>query len=178
MSAPSGTGKTTIARRLVQEIPGLALSVSLTTRKPRPGEKNGQDYFFVSRRHFQKLIQEKALVEWACVFGNYYGTLRSFVEENLRAGRPVLLNIDTRGGLQIKKRFPGARLIGLLPPSLREQERRLRQRGDLAEEEIRKRLEEARRERKTLLQFYQVRFVNRDLQSTVEKIKKFILRHA
>ncbi len=177
LSAPSGTGKTTIARYLVKEIPDLALSISLTTRVPRAGEVDGQDYHFVSRKQFQKLIKKKAFAEWANVFGNYYGTLRCFIQDNIEKGRPVLLNIDIQGGLQIKKLYRAAKLIGLLPPSRKEQEKRLRQRADLSEEEIRRRLEETRKERQTLLEHYDVRFINRNLKTTCARIKKFILSH-
>ncbi|MCM8768297.1 MAG: guanylate kinase, partial [Candidatus Omnitrophica bacterium] len=107
----------------------------------------------------------------------YYGTLRSFIEENIHKGKLVLLNIDTQGGLAIKKIFPHAKLIGLLPPSRKEQERRLRQRGGLTKAEVQTRLAETKKERECLFRFYDIRFINRDLESTIKKIKNFILRH-
>jgi len=177
ISAPSGTGKTTISQRLLRDIPDLVVSISTTTRRPRPGEKDGVDYHFVTPERFQAMVERNEFAEWARVYAHCYGTPKSFLKEQLRHGRNVILTIDTQGGLKIKKVFPDAVLIGLLPPSMEEQEARMRRRaGGTPETEIKERLDWARRERKTLFACYDYRFVNKRLESTVAKIKKLISR--
>jgi len=176
ISAPSGTGKTTISRLLRQRLPGLAVSVSTTSRFPRPGEREGEDYRFVSRRTFRKMLDAGRFAEWAEVYGNYYGTERKFLEEMLNRGTDVLLTIDTQGGLQIKRLFPDALLIGVLPPSLKEQERRIRSRGGISEEEVCRRLEESRRERKVLMEEYDIRMINRKLPATIARLVVLLSR--
>jgi len=114
---------------LRKELPDLVYSISLTTRHPRPNEKNGVDYIFVSRDEFQKHIAAGDFLEWAEVYGNYYGTLRSTVEENLKAGKDVLLELDIQGGQQVKKIYPDAVLIFIMPPSLDELSKRIIGRG-------------------------------------------------
>ncbi len=146
VSAPSGTGKTTLCHMLLKEFPDMQFSVSYTTRKPRPGEVNGRDYFFVDRKTFERMIEEGDFLEWAEVYGNLYGTSKSQVLKALSAGKDVLLDIDTQGALQVKKNFPEAVLIFILPPSFEELERRLRSRGTDDEETIKRRLEFAREE--------------------------------
>jgi len=146
ISAPSGTGKTTLAHMLLKEFPNMEFSVSYTTRKPRPGEVNGKDYFFVDRKTFEKMVEEGDFLEWAEVYGNLYGTSKTQVLKALHEGKDVLLDIDTQGALQVKKNFPEAVLIFILPPSLKELERRLRSRGTDDEETIEKRLKIARKE--------------------------------
>lgn len=129
VSGPSGSGKGTLCQMLRKELPDLVYSISLTTRHPRPNEKNGVDYIFVSREEFQKHIDAGDFLEWAEVYGNYYGTLRSTVEENLRAGKDVLLELDIQGGQQVKRIFPDAVLIFIMPPSLDELSKRIIGRG-------------------------------------------------
>ena len=145
ISGPSGVGKTTLVRGLLLDDPLLVRSVSATTRAPRPDEKAGRDYFFVSRDDFETMKAEK-LIEWAEVHGELYGTPRPFVEERLAAGRDVVLNIDTQGGDRVKRSFPGAVMIFILPPASSELEKRLRGRGDLSAEELGVRLANARAE--------------------------------
>ncbi len=176
ISAPSGTGKTTIARLLREAVPDLALSVSYTTRPPRPGERDGVDYRFVSRRRFEGMLARGELAEWAEVYGNLYGTGRKPLEDALRAGRPILLTIDTQGGLQVRKAFPSAVLIGLLPPSIEEQERRMRRRDGMDERSMRNRLAASREERRILREHYDFRVVNRDLAGTVARIRTIMAR--
>ncbi|HAF18116.1 MAG: guanylate kinase [Thermacetogeniaceae bacterium] len=129
VSGPSGSGKGTLCQMLRKALPDLVYSISLTTRHPRSNEKNGVDYIFVSRQDFQKHIEAGDFLEWAEVYGNYYGTLRSTVEENLLAGKDVLLELDIQGGQQVKRVFPDAVLIFIMPPSLDELSKRIIGRG-------------------------------------------------
>jgi len=174
ISAPSGTGKTTIQRLLLEAIPSLKSIITCTTRKPRNGEKNGVDYKFLTEKDFKEKIKKGEFLEYANVYGNFYGTPKKEVMEKLNKGENVLLVIDTQGGISVKKIFPDAVLIGILPPSAKEQEKRLRRRGDISEEEIKKRLEAAKDERKILLKYYNYRVINKEIEKTVEKIRKII----
>ena len=176
ISAPSGTGKTTIVRRLARRLPSLAVIRSCTTRPPRTGERDGLDYHFISPSRFDVMVDRGAFLEWAEVFGHRYGTPGRAVEEAFPAGRDVILTIVTRGGLLVKKRVPGAMLIGILPPSVTEQEERIRRRKDTDDGEIRRRLDEARRERRVLREHYDVRVVNRDLDRVVERLARLMSR--
>jgi len=174
ISAPSGTGKTTIQKLLLEAIPSLKSITTCTTRKPRIGEKNGIDYKFLTEKDFKEKIKNGEFLEYANVYGNFYGTPKKEVMEKLKKGENVLLVIDTQGGMSVKKIFPDAILIGILPPSAKEQEKRLKKRGDVNEEEIKRRLEAAKEERKTLLKYYNYRVIKKEIKETVEKIKKFI----
>ncbi len=120
LSAPSGTGKTTLVRRLMETVAGLTFSVSHTTRPRRKGEKNGRDYFFVSRNEFRQMARRGEFVEWANVFGHYYGTGRKQLREAQASGRDIVLDIDVQGHRQLKRRVPEAVSIFILPPSFRE----------------------------------------------------------
>lgn len=144
ISGPSGTGKGTVCKKLLSIRSDLAYSISATTRKPRPGEVNGKDYWFLSKSEFEGLIMEKKLLEWAQVYGNYYGTPAEKVREVLDQGKDVLLEIDTQGALNVQKMFlKEATFIFLLPPSLAELEKRIRGRGTETEEAIERRLHAA-----------------------------------
>jgi len=156
-------------------MPDLVVSVSCTTRQPRRGERDGVDYHFISRRAFRARLRRGLFAEWACVYGNYYGTSKSFLDKNLAADRQVLLTIDTQGGLQIRKGYPGALLIGILPPSRREQAQRLAGRGE-TEAEAEKRLREASEERLVLRTHYDVRLINRDVAATAARLSRIIAR--
>ena len=145
LSAPSGTGKTTLTRRLARRVSGLRFSVSFTTRPPRPGEREGVDYHFVTRETFQRLRRRKAFLEWARVDGELYGTSRDQVLRSLARGDDLLLEIDTQGAEQVRRRLRGAVLIFILPPGPLDLRRRLLRRG--AEPEVlARRLALARRE--------------------------------
>ncbi|CAD7770150.1 MAG: Guanylate kinase [Candidatus Methanoperedenaceae archaeon GB50] len=146
ISAPSGTGKTTLVRLLLSRFPTLSFSISYTTRLPRPGEVNGQHYFFVSEKEFKKSIAKGEMLEWAKVYGHYYGTPLTFVQEKIAAGKDIVLDIDIQGAQAVKKKMPEAILIFLIPPSWNELQRRITSRSSDSPEEIKKRLEAAKKE--------------------------------
>ena len=145
VSGPSGVGKSTLVRGLLREVEGLWLSVSATTRPPRPGEVHGRDYFFVSEEEFLRMIEREELLEWALVFGRYrYGTPKAPVLKKLKEGYDVVLEVDVQGGLKVKEALgPRAVLVFIAPPSREELLRRLRKRGTESGEELEKRLETA-----------------------------------
>jgi guanylate kinase len=143
ISAPSGSGKSTLVKRLLADRPGLVFSVSYTTRQPRGHEKNGESYHFVAREDFEGMIARGEFLEWACVFGNYYGTHLGILEKAQAAGADVVLDIDVQGARQLKDRFPEAVTVFILPPSRKVLEERLRARGEDREEVIERRLKEA-----------------------------------
>jgi guanylate kinase len=174
LSAPSGTGKTTIIKKLKEKLKNTEIVTTYTTRKPRKGEKNGIDYFFVGKEEFERMIKENRFAEWSIVYGNYYGTPEDEIKRILKNKKNVLLVIDTQGGLKIKKKYPEAYLIGILPPSLKEQENRMRKRGDMSEKEIEKRLSKSREEREVLFKHYNCRLINKDIEKTVERLRKII----
>jgi len=146
VSAPSGAGKTTLCKQLVSTVPGLRHSISYTTRKPRPGEEHGREYFFVEEQTFQNMVQRNEFAEWAPVYGHLYGTPRSALTEMMDQGLDVLLEIDAQGAIQIKKRFEDAVYIYILPPSLETLRARLEQRAGDSPEEIQRRLQKVREE--------------------------------
>ena len=146
ISAPSGSGKSTLVRRLIASLPDLAFSVSHTTRPRRKGEKEGRDYFFVSRRRFESMIAAGDFVEWAEVFGHLYGTSKAQIEESLAAGRDVLLDIDVQGHQQVRQRLPEALSVFVLPPSFQELARRLTNRHSDSPQVVERRLAAARQE--------------------------------
>lgn len=146
ISAPSGAGKTSLVKALVDTIPGLSISVSHTTRPRRDGEVDGVDYHFVDAEAFEAMVAAGEFLEHARVFGNAYGTARSSVEEQLDAGTDVILEIDWQGAQQVRAALPDAVSVFILPPSRRELERRLRARGKDSEDVIARRLREAQSE--------------------------------
>jgi guanylate kinase len=174
IAGPSGVGKGSVVKRLLSEGgEGPALSVSATTRRPRPNEVDGRDYVFLDDEGFQRMVQDDGLLEWAEVFGNRYGTPRAFVEQEREAGRDVLLEIDVQGAKLIRGRVPDAVLILLEPPSLEELARRLRGRGTESEEKIALRLKEAGRELAHRAMFDHV-IVNDDLQRASSQVAAII----
>jgi guanylate kinase len=143
LSSPSGAGKSTIARMLLETDDGIAMSVSATTRPIRPGEVDGRDYHFVADAEFEEMVAAGAFLEWAHVFGHRYGTLKSEVVKTIEGGRDVLLDIDWQGTQQLKQVDPDIVRVFILPPSMTELERRLRARGTDSEEVIRRRMDRA-----------------------------------
>jgi guanylate kinase len=174
VSAPSGTGTTTLVERLVQIVPDLALSRSYTSRPMRAGEVHGVDYNFITRTRFEAMIAEDAFWEWADVFGNLYGTCRLDAEQELAAGRDLVLVIDVQGARQVRSH--GAQTIGVfvLPPSFETLEQRLRGRSKDSEEAIRKRLATARREVRAVAEYEYV-IVNDELDRCVDRLRAIVL---
>lgn len=168
--APSGTGKTTLIKRLVAEFPRFAFSVSCTTREPRPGEAPGVDYDFVSRDEFRQRRDAGYFAEWAEVYGNFYGTPLESTRALLSQGRDVLFDIDVQGASQLRRTIPGARLIFILPPSRRELERRLRGRGTETPESLQTRLRVAGNE---LVQahWFNSWIINEDLETAWQELR-------
>ena len=173
ISAPSGAGKTTLIKGLLQRFPEMALSVSYTTRLRRAGEVNGRDYRFVTPGRFSTMRSGRAFAEWAGVHGYLYGTPRAPLERAIRRGQDMLLDIDVQGARKIKRQYPAAVSIFILPPSWRELEKRLALRGTDRKETIRKRLDNARREIREILR-YDYFVVNRDLRIALESLQAVV----
>jgi guanylate kinase len=146
VSAPSATGKTTVVEQLVQVLPGLRMSRSYTSRPARPGEEDGLDYNFITRDAFEAMIARDAFLEWADVFGHYYGTGKEETQARLAAGEDLVLVIDVQGARQVRERVPETVAVFMLPPSFEVLEQRLRKRSKDPEPEMLRRLETARRE--------------------------------
>ena len=176
ISSPSGAGKTTITKHLVNKIPNVKLSVSLTTRKPRSGEVNGIDYKFVSLKDFKEKVKKKLFLEHAKVFDNYYGTLKSQIIIDLKKGKNILFDIDWQGARQIKKKFTKDLIsIFILPPSLKELKRRLSKR-EKSKTFINKRMSKAKREIMHWSE-YDYAVVNDNLKNCLSKIQNIISNH-
>lgn len=175
ISAPSGTGKTSISRMLIASDSTIVPSVSMTTRSPRTGEVEGRDYYFTTMGEFCRLIDRGEFLEWAEVHGDYYGTPRSPVEETVGKGQIAILTVDVQGARSIKALYPDAVLVFLMPPSLESLERRLRGRGTETEDAIKTRLAEALNEMRHL-SHYTYLVVNEDgqQQRTMETLRAII----
>ena len=153
ISGPSGTGKGTLVKHLLRRNNTIQLSVSATTRDPRPGEVDGVNYFFLNKSDFKKKLVEGEFLEYAEVYGNYYGTPRVFVEDQLNKGQNILLEIDIVGALQVREKFENAILLFIIPPSLEELKRRIESRGTETPEQMMKRMDSALEEIKELEQY-------------------------
>jgi guanylate kinase len=173
ITGPSGVGKGTLVSRLLGRHSAIWLSVSATTRAPRPGELEGVQYFFLARPAFEQLVAEGGLLEWAEFAGNLYGTPRQPVEAQLAAGRPVLLEIELEGARQVRESFPGAFQLFVAPPSFEELERRIRGRGTDSEEAIQKRLARAQVELAAAAEFDAV-LVNADLETALVELERLM----
>ena len=171
LTGPSGVGKGTLVKLLLERHPEIWLSVSATTRAPRQGEEEGRSYFFLSRQDFEQRVAAGGLLEWAEFAGNLYGTPRQPVEEQLAQGRPVLLEIELEGARQVRRSFPAGFQVFLEPPSFEELERRIRGRGTDSEEAIARRLERARVELAAAPEF-DARLVNGDLETTLAELER------
>jgi guanylate kinase len=174
ISAPSGTGKTTLVREVIRQLPGLQFSVSFTTRLPRPDEKEGEDYHFVSHSVFQKRVGKNEFLEWAEVLGNRYGTPRPDLKKIEREGVDLILDIDTQGAKKVTKEIVQPVLIYLLPPSLRELRERLIKRGVDSLERIKFRLSNARRDMEEAYGYHYV-IINDSIEDALEKLKSIIV---
>jgi guanylate kinase len=173
IAAPSGAGKTTLARALVERRPDAVFSLSATTRAPRPGEQQDVDYHFVDDAGFDRLIADDALLEWAVVHRQRYGTLRAGVETALAEGHTVVLDIDVQGARKLRRASPGAVLVFVLPPSIAEMTRRLAGRGSESAAEIEVRMRTARAELEAVTEFDYV-VVNDDLDHSVRLLDAII----
>ncbi len=173
ITGPSGVGKGTVVNELLDKNKDIWLSISATTRNPRIGEKDGENYFFISEERFRDMIDKKEFLEWAQFAGNYYGTLLSTVNEKIEKGFIVLLEIEVEGAKQIKEKFPESLSIFLLPPSKEELEKRIRNRGTEEEESIDRRLSRANYEIASSDSFDYV-ITNHDVDETVKGVFKII----
>lgn len=174
VSAPSGTGKTTVVEQLVRVVPSLALSRSYTSRPARAGETHGVDYNFVTRDRFEEMIGAQEFLEWADVFGNLYGTCAGDTERDLAAGQDLVLVIDVQGARQVRRRYPDTVGVFVLPPSFEVLEQRLRGRSKDAEEAMQRRLETARNE-VTAFSEYDYVVINDELDACVDRLRAIIL---
>ncbi len=173
ISAPSGSGKSTLVHELMKRVQGLRFSVSYTTRPPRGQEQNGKDYFFVSREDFESRIAKDEFLEWAEVFGHYYGTHQSERARAEAEGCDLVLDIDVQGARQLKKKLPAAVSIFILAPSRQELEQRLRARSQDSDPVIRRRLDEAKEEISNYSQYDYV-LVNREVSASVERLAAIV----
>jgi len=178
ISAPSGSGKSTLVNELRKFVPNLEFSISYTTRPPRGSEQNGREYYFIARDQFEKMIRNDEFLEYADVFGNYYGTAKSVLHQAAKRGNDLLLDIDVQGERQVKQKMPDSVSIFVLPPSRRELESRLRKRSLSenvhSEEVIRRRLDTARKEIENYPNYDYI-LVNDRLEQSVDRLQAIVL---
>lgn len=170
LTGPSGVGKGTLMRALLQRHPELQYSVSVTTRSPRPGEIHGKHYYFISRNEFEQLVAAGKLLEWAEYAGNYYGTPRESVINQICSGKSIVLEIELKGARQIRASYPSALSIFILPPSLEELEKRIRSRAQDSEEAITRRMHRAKEEISAANEF-DIQIVNDDFETALNSIE-------
>ncbi len=175
LSGPSGVGKGTVLEKLFKKFSGVKYSISATTRKPRPGEKDGEDYFFVSEEKFKEMQKNNEFIESAKVHNNYYGTPRKYVDRCLKNNEDIILEIDIQGAEQVRGKYPDAVYIFLVPPSFNELENRLDKRGSEDKKSRKLRLKNARQEMKEIINYDYI-VVNDEIESTVEKIINIIIK--
>lgn len=173
VSGFSGAGKGTLVKKLIEEYEGYALSISATTRQPRPGEEDGREYFFLQKEQFERKIAENGLIEYACYCENYYGTPREYVEQQLADGKDVILEIEIQGALKIKKQYEDALLLFVMPPNAEELRRRLEGRGTETKEVIDKRMRRAAEEAEGI-EVYDYIVINDDLDICVRQLHEII----
>jgi guanylate kinase len=175
VSAPSGSGKSTLVTRLIQKTPNLTFSVSFTTRKPRGVEIHGREYFFVDESEFERMIAQDQFIEYAQVFGHYYGTAKAYLEQALEKGTDLILDIDTEGAAQVKSKYPEAVSIFIVPPSYEALKTRLENRRQDAPETIQKRLDWASQKEIYRYRNYDYIVVNEDLSQSFDLMRCIIL---
>jgi guanylate kinase len=172
-SAASGAGKTTIVKEILKEFPQIIFSISATTRPKRKNERDGIEYFFLTESEFRKMIENDEFIEWEEFYDYYYGTQKSFINENIDAGKPVLLELDVKGALTIKRLYPYAHLIYISPPSFEELVKRLRQRNTESESDFMKRIDRAKMELSLKDQFEYI-IENKDLNTAITEAKSLV----
>ena len=173
VSGFSGAGKGTLMKKLMEDYDNYALSISMTTRNPRPGEEDGREYFFVTKEQFEEKIGQDGLIEYANYCGNYYGTPRAYVEQQLEAGKDVILEIEIQGALKIREKFPTALLLFVMPPSAKELRRRLIGRGTETQEVIDQRMHRAMEEAQGIEQYDYI-VINDQLEECVKELHAII----
>ena len=173
VSGLSGAGKGTICKRLLEKYPDYVLSVSATSRKPREGEEHGREYFFITKEEFEDRINQGKLLEFAQYVGNYYGTPKDWVEEQLNAGKDIVLEIELQGAFQVRKKIPEAVLIFVLPPAMEELKRRLVNRGTETMEEIDRRIQRAMEEIEFVPEYDYV-IINEDVEKSVDMLHNIV----
>lgn len=173
VSAPSGTGKTTIVKKILNEFPELVFSVSATTRKKRDYEIEGVDYFFITEDEFKSKIEKHEFIEWEKFYDYYYGTFKSYIEENIKQGKSVIVEIDVKGALALKKIYPDSVLIFIYPPSIDELVRRLTNRQTENETDLKKRIERAKMEL-SLKDNFDYFIINDDLEKAITETESLI----
>ena len=173
VSAPSGTGKTTIIKNILKKFPQITFSISATTRPKRIVEKNGVEYFFISEKEFLKKIENNDFVEWEKFYDYYYGTFKSTIEENINSGISILLEIDVKGALSLKSIYPESHLIYIKPPSFEELVKRLSERKTENKDDFKKRIERAEMELNHTNKFDYV-IINKDLNKAIEETSELI----
>ena len=174
VSGFSGAGKGTLVKRLVEKYDSYALSISATTRQPRPGEEDGREYFFLQKEQFEEKIKNGGLIEYACYCDNYYGTPREYVEKQLSNSKNVILEIEIQGALKIKKQYNDALLLFVMPPSAAELRRRLVGRGTESEEVIEQRMRRAAEEAEGIEEYDYI-VINDDLETCVGQLHEIII---
>lgn len=175
VSGPSGVGKTVLCNEIVKRYaPHVVYSISATSRAPRGGETNGQEYYFYNIKDFEEAIQRDEFAEWAFVHGNYYGTPKRFLEANLNAGKHVILNIDVQGAIKIRENYPDAVTVFISPPSFAELEARIRKRNMDSEDSLKHRLENARQELDFKSQ-YRYSIVNDNLPDAISELNEIFV---
>lgn len=173
VSGFSGAGKGTLMNRLIEEYDNYALSISATTRAPRQGEQDGREYFFLDKKEFEQRIEDGGFIEYACYLDNYYGTPKDYVQKQLEAGKNVVLEIEIQGAMKIKKQFPKALLLFVMPPDVAELERRLNGRGTETPEVVAKRLRRASEEAEGIEEYDYI-LINDDLETCVQKLNAIV----
>jgi guanylate kinase len=176
VSAPSGTGKTTLCKKLVSKLPNLKFSVSYTTRHPRPGEVNNRDYTFISRDEFKLMLDKEEFIEWAKIHGEFYGTSKKKLEKLMNSGIDIILDIDTQGAMKLKKKCREGTYIFVLPPSMDILKKRLKKRMTNSKEEIEKRLKKAIFEIKKYHKYDYV-IINHKLDDAINELKAIVTAH-
>ncbi len=175
VSGFSGSGKGTVMKDITARYDNYALSVSATTRNPRPGEKDGREYFFKTKEEFEKMIAEDKLIEYACYVGNYYGTPRDYVEKQLSGGRDVILEIEIQGAMKIKERYPDALLVFMTPPSGKELVKRLKGRGTEDDQVIESRMKRALEEAEGVAG-YDFILINDEVKNCSDRLNDIVIK--